>query len=219
MIVKVSSHRRQRWSLVALLLTAALPSVARGEEAARGRWEYQWFGVEDVETPMDFCVLLPYQRCRRALDVSISYGGGREYGAIARQGERSDTMQLAADGGYLHQVSESPSLQLGPMIGFEAELFQEEWRFRLYATARARLWIGRWVTFESALGVVGSFERGWTPRGIGGLAELAFTLHGHLGFYVQTQVTSGPEGAETRVTAGFRGSFVTWAVIFAGMAG
>lgn len=213
-------HDRGTICLLALFTTVVTaPSLLWAEEVEQDRWEYHWFGVEDDDIPMDYCILLPYRRCERALDVALSYGGGREYGRLARQGDGNDTLQLAVDGGYLHQVSQSPSLQLGPMLGFEAEYFQDAWRFRLYATARARLWLGRWVTFESALGVVGSFERDWRPRGVGGLAEIALTLHGHLGVYVQTQVIAGPAGVETRVTGGFRGSFVTWAIIFAGMAG
>jgi hypothetical protein len=205
------------------MLASALAPSAVAETASGRSGRYEWFGVEDREREMHLCVLLPYRNCDHAFDVAIAYGGGTVWGGPEQADPAfdlgNDSMQLLADGGYLHRVHDAPAILIGPLVGFEAEQFRDEWRFRLQASARLRMWLGEWVTLEAAVGVVGSFELDFSPRGVGGLVDLGLTLHGHLGAYVQTQVIDGPEGVETRVTAGFRGSLVTWAVIFAGMAG
>lgn len=198
----------------ALVLLA--PTAARAQER---RWQVEYLATDEPERDMYACLLLPYERCHHVLDLSMLYGGGRSWGGAIQEDEPNDSLQLALDLGYLNWVVERPSLQIGPMVGFEIERFQERWRYRLSASARGRLWAGRWITIEAAVGLVGAFDRRFRARGLGGLAELALGLHGHLGAFVQTQVLSTADGVETRVTGGFRGSFVAWAVIFAGMAG
>jgi hypothetical protein len=204
----------------AVLAALLLPSPALAESDVPGTsLSYEWFGATDQERDIHLCVLLPYPRCRHALDAAIGYGGGMAHGAALQTGEEADFMQFYVDAAYLGRVVEWPSLQIGPAAGFEIELFDQSRRYHLYTTARARVWVGRWVTFDFDLGVVGSFDRGWGYQGIGGIGEVAITLHGHLGAYVQAEVLDGPHGLESRVTGGFRGSVVAWAVIFAGMGG
>jgi hypothetical protein len=205
-------------ALAALALIRAAP--ARAEADVPGtNLSYEWFGATDPERDIHLCILLPYPRCRHALDAAIGYGGGVERGTQLQPGEASDYMQFYVDAAYLARVVEWPSLQVGPAVGWDIEIYDESRRYSLYATARARVWAGRWITFDLDLGVVGGFDDAWAPLEVGGIGELAITLHGHLGAYVQTEVLDGPHGLETRVTGGFRGSVVAWALIFAGMGG
>ncbi len=209
-------------ALLAAVLLQAAPARAELDGSMRsGR--FQWFGASERDQEMYFCVLLPYRNCDRAIDIALVYGGGNTWGGpeqtdlVYDLGD--DSMQLMADVGYLHRVTNEHAILIGPMIGIEAEHFREAWRFRIQASARSRIWLGEWATFEAALGVVGAFDDNFRPRGLGGLLEVAFTLHGHVGVYVQTQVIDGHEGIETRVTAGLRGSLVTWAVLVLGVMG
>lgn len=183
------------------------------------RYQYEWFGVEDPSQELFLCVLLPYENCRGMIEARIGYGGGRGFGAGLQPGEANEYMQFYIDGGYLFRVLDRPSLQIGPTIGMEIEIFDETLRYHLYTSALLRIWTGRWITFDTSIGLVGSFSGEWRPRGVGGIGELAITLHGHLGFYVQTQVISASDRAEILVTGGFRGSLVAWLVIIAGIAG
>jgi hypothetical protein len=205
-------------SLVALLAFVPLHALAEpaGDEP---RFEVEYLATDDEDRDMDVCLLLPYPRCRGMLDVAMEYGGGRSWGTALEFEEPATPMQLAVDAGYLFRAAESPSFQIGPAVGFEADLYEETRNFHVTAWARGRLWAGRWVTTDLALGAVAGFDRGFGFRAAGGAVELALTLHGHLGAFVLTQVLDGREGVETRVTAGFRGSVLAWAVIFAGMAG
>jgi hypothetical protein len=201
--------------IVALLLCA--PVDVRAEPTRS--LDIEWFGTDDPTLEMDLCVLLPYEHCRRTLDARIGYGGGRGYRAGLQPDEPNEYMQLYVDGGFLFQVVDSPSVQVGPTVGAEIEIFDETLRYHLFSTALFRIWAGRWITFDAAVGIVGSFDDEWHPRGIGGIGEAALTLHAHLGLYVQTQVIAGSGETEVLVTGGFRGSLVAWLVIFLGMSG
>jgi len=205
--------------LVVVTCALQLSSPACAEERTESRYSVEYFGVRDADRDLFLCILLPYQRCQRTIDSAIGYGGGLANGTHLETLEENNYMQFYIDASYLIRVVERPSLQLGPSIGFEVELFDQSLRYHLFSTVRARLWAGRWVNFDFALGAVGSFDRSWRFQGAGGLAEISLSAHAHLGAFVQTQVTSGPLGPEVRVSGGFRGSFTAWAVIFAGMAG
>ena len=201
-------------------LLLVLPLLAKAEEERRGRrLDIEWFRAEDPADDLFLCVFLPYEGCRHTIDSSIGYGGGRGWGVQLQWEEPNDYTQLYIDLAYLKQVVDRPSLQLGASLGYEMEIFDESLRHHFFATVRGRLWAGSWVTAEVALGMVGSFDGDWRYCGIGGLGELALTLHGHLGLYVNSQVISGPTGVETRVTGGFRGSLVTWLAILIGLGG
>lgn len=216
----MSTAMRSRLLAAAVVAATLLPAAARAETQVPGTsLSYEWFGATDVERDIHLCVLLPYPRCRHALDAAIGYGGGLERGAELGLGEARDYMQFYVDAAYLRLVHPWPAVQVGPVAAFELELFDESRRYHVYTAARARVWAGRWVTFDLDLGVVGSFDEAWAYQGVGGIGELAITLHGHLGAYVQAEVLDGPHGLETRVTGGFRGSVVAWALIFAGMGG
>lgn len=216
----MSTSRRSRLLAAAAVAALLLPAAAQAQTEVPGTsLSYEWFAASDPERDIHLCVLLPYARCRHALDAAIGYGGGVARGAELGVGEANDYMQLYVDAAYLGRVHPWPAVQVGPVVGFELELFDESRRYHLYTSARARVWAGRWVAFDFDLGVVGSFDQGWGFEAFGGIGELAVTLHGHLGAYVQAEVLDGPHGLEVRVTGGFRGSVVAWALIFAGMGG
>ena len=145
-------------------------------------YRYEWFGVEDPEQDLYLCVLLPYERCEGMVEAGIGYGGGRGWGAGLQPDEPNDYMQFYLDVGYLFRVVDRPSIQIGPTIGAEIEIFDETLRYHLYTAALMRLWAGRWVTFDTSLGLVGSFDDQFRPRGVGGIGRLAVTLHGQIGF-------------------------------------
>ncbi len=195
-------------------------SVAWAErEPWEQRYDIDWFGPPDPEWDIDLCVFLPYSTCLGTIEGAIGYGGGRGYGTNLNPDEPNDYQQLYGELGYLFRVVESPSLQIGPTIGLELEFYDETLRYHIFAAARGRLWICNWLTLGMARGVVGSLEESWAAYGIGGLGELGMTLGGHIGIYVHTQVLYGPDGVETRVTSGIRGSLVTWAAILLGLGG
>lgn len=202
---------------VATLLSSSAAWAER--EPWERRWDIEWFANSDPEWDIDLCVFLPYASCVGMIEGSIGYGGGRGYGTRLNPGEPNDYQQLYGELGYLFRVVESPSLQIGPTIGFEADFFDESIHYSFFASARGRLWLGNWVTLGLALGVVGSLDDSWKGRGIGGLGELGMTLGGHIGVYVHTQVLYGRDGVETRVTGGVRGSLLTWAAIILGLGG
>lgn len=204
-----------------LALIAAVVALAPRAEAEVGSvgqpLHVDFLGEGDDEGDLEACILLPYARCRGSFDVSIEYGGGKVWGMALQDLEEDDYLQLAVDAGYLFALSSSPSFQLGPTVGFEAEIFDESLRYTLFLTARGRLWLWQWVTIEAALGPAAGLARDGSPVAVGGFGELAVTAHGHLGAFVQTLVMEGPDGLETRVCGGFRGSFTAWAILIAGM--
>lgn len=202
----------------ALALLLSMPAGAE-EESWGGRFDIDWFGPVDPENDILLCIFLPYATCQHTIDSAIGYGGGRGWGVELQWEEPNDYTQLYIDLTYLVRVTGRPSFQIGPSVGFEIEIFDESRRYHIFAAAHGRLWAGSWVTAELALGVVGSFDGDWSYTGVGGLGELALTLHCHLGLYVNTQVVAGPDGVETRVTGGFRGSLITWLSIFGAMGG
>ncbi len=199
-------------------LISLAPSAAWAEQGGvRGDLEIDWFSARDPDRDIPWCILLPYPSCRQTLDVSVGYGGGGGWGLELEPDESNDFMQLYIDLAYLFRVVASPSIQVGPTVGFELELFDETMRYHWFATGRGRIWAGRWVTFELALGLVVSLDESWGYQGVGGLGEVAITIHGHLGAYVQGQLIAGADGDEARLTAGFRGSFLTWLAILIGV--
>jgi hypothetical protein len=204
----------------AILVAAALlsPSSVQAQSYSEtSSLDIEWFAAQDPSQDIPLCVLLPYSTCMGTIDLNIGYGGGGGYGVELLRGESNDYMQLYVDAGYLFRVVRAPSLQIGPTVGFELEIYDETVRYHLFSTARSRIWAGPWVTFELALGLVASLDEEWNYRGFGGMGEFAITLHGHLGVYVQGQLLAGLDDAEARLTAGVRGSFLTWLAIFAGM--
>jgi len=110
----------------------------------------------------------------------------------------------------------SRQLHIGATVGIDLLFFDEQPAYQLFATARGRLWLGEWVTLEGAIGPAVTFDDSFEEaRRVGGIFELAFTIHGHIGLFVQGEALYGDPDMEYRVSAGIRGSLLGWILMLA----
>ncbi len=163
--------------------------------------------------PARICFMMPDPMCDITLHLDFGAGGGMAWGKTATSDPTYQVgfAHLFIDVGVLWALTSGPTFQLGPTIVFETQFLPESTRYHLIAHARGRLWAGDFITLEAAGGLIGAVNRGCAPQFMGGVSsELAITLAGHLGFYIQSQHLFISDGLEIRVMGGLRGSPLGW---------